>query len=74
MRLIEPRPFADPELAARKLVEIANGVEAVQDARIYVELVNAPFLAAGGSGDDFAPGSRGASRRAGCGGTRAAPT
>jgi hypothetical protein len=36
--------YADPEAAARKLVEIANSVEAVQDGRIYIELVNAPFL------------------------------
>ena len=39
-----------------KLVEIANGVEAVQDGRIYIERVNAPFLAAGGSGKDFRAG------------------
>ena len=38
------RPYADPEKAARKLVEIANGVEVVQDGRIYVELINGPFL------------------------------
>ena len=38
------------------LIEIANGVEAVQDGRIYIERVNAPFLAAGGSGDDFRAG------------------
>ena len=50
------RPFADPDAAARKIVEIANGVEAVQDGRIYIERVNAPFLAAGGSGDDFRAG------------------
>ena len=46
------RPLADPDAAARKIVEIANDVEAVQDGRIYIERVNAPFLAAGGSGDD----------------------
>jgi hypothetical protein len=46
-------PLADPDLAARKLVKIANGVEAVQDGRIYIERVNAPFLAAGSSGEDF---------------------
>jgi hypothetical protein len=28
MKFVQPRPFADPDLAARKLVEIANGVEA----------------------------------------------
>ena len=50
------RPFADPDAAARKLIEIANGVEAVQDGRIYIERVNAPFLAVGGSGDDFRAG------------------
>jgi hypothetical protein len=43
-------------LAARKLVEIANDVEAVQDGRMYIERINAPFLAAGGTGDDFRAG------------------
>ncbi|SHH15234.1 hypothetical protein [Bradyrhizobium erythrophlei] len=40
---------ADPDAAARKLVEIANATEAVQDGRIYVELVNGAFLEAGGT-------------------------
>ena len=51
MRFVEPRSFSNPNIAARKLVEIANGVEAVQDGRIYIERVNAPFLAVGGGGD-----------------------
>jgi hypothetical protein len=38
------RPFADPETAARKLIEIANSVEAAQDGRIFIELINGPFL------------------------------
>jgi hypothetical protein len=38
------RPFADPEKAARKLLEIANTVEAVQDGRIHIETINGPFL------------------------------
>ena len=50
------RPFVDPDAAARKLIEIANGVEAVQNGRIYIERVNAPFLAVGGTGDDFRAG------------------
>jgi hypothetical protein len=50
------RLLADPDAAARKLVEIANAVEAVQDGRIYIERVNGPFLAAGGTGDDFRAG------------------
>jgi hypothetical protein len=56
MRFVVPRPLADPDVAARKLVENANGVEAVQDGRIFIEKVNAPFLAAGGSEEDFRAG------------------
>jgi hypothetical protein len=37
------RPYADPETAARKLIEIANAVEAV-DGRIHIEKINGPFL------------------------------
>ena len=44
MKFINDRPYADPEKAARKIVEIANSVEAVQDGRIYIELINGPFL------------------------------
>jgi hypothetical protein len=31
MKFISDRPFADPDVAARKLIEIANSIEAVQD-------------------------------------------
>ena len=34
MKYAETGPYADPEKAARKLLEIANTVEAVQDGRI----------------------------------------
>ena len=44
MKFAAERPYADPEAAARKLIEIANSVEAVQDGRIHIELINAPFL------------------------------
>jgi hypothetical protein len=56
MKFVGPRPFVDPDAAARKLVEIANGVEAVQDGRIFIERVNEPFLAAGGNGEQFRAG------------------
>ena len=46
MKFVELHPFSDPDVAARKLVEIASTIEPVQDGRIYVELVNAPFLKA----------------------------
>ena len=34
MKFVEPSGFADPDVAARKLVEIANAVETVHDNRI----------------------------------------
>jgi hypothetical protein len=43
MKLAEARPYAEPKEAARKLIEIANSVEAVQDGRIHIELINGPF-------------------------------
>jgi len=49
MKFTTDRPYADPEAAARKLVEIANSVETVQDGRIHIELINLPFLRSGGS-------------------------
>ncbi len=53
MKFVEPSQFADPDVAARKLVEIANGTEAVQDGRIYIELVNGAFLEAGATPDQY---------------------
>jgi len=44
MQYVEPRPYADPEAAMQKLLEIANGVEPVQDGRIHIERINGPFL------------------------------
>ena len=44
MRYAADRPYSDPEKAARKLLEIANAAEAVQDGRIHIEKINAPFL------------------------------
>jgi hypothetical protein len=44
MKYAATRPFADPEAAARKLLEIANATEAVQDGRIHIEKLNGPFL------------------------------
>jgi hypothetical protein len=44
MKYTTDRPFADPEKAARKLLEIANSVEAIQDGRIHIEKINGPFL------------------------------
>jgi hypothetical protein len=44
MKFVAARQLADPEVAARKLLEIANSVEPVQDGRIHIEKINWPFL------------------------------
>jgi hypothetical protein len=36
--------------------KIASTVESVQDGRIHIELVNLPFLQAGGSPDEYRAG------------------
>ena len=44
MKFSPDRPYSDRDAAVRKLLEIANTVEAVQDGRIRIEKINAPFL------------------------------
>ena len=44
MKLTADRPFADPEKAARRLLEHAQAFEVIQDGRIYIERINGPFL------------------------------
>jgi hypothetical protein len=44
MKFVEPGPFADPDAAARKVMELANAFEPVQEGRIYIEKINEPFL------------------------------
>ena len=44
MKFTPDRPYTDPEKAARKLIEITNATEAVQDGRIYIEKINGPML------------------------------
>jgi hypothetical protein len=56
MKFVAGGAFTDPDAAARKLVEIANTTESVQDGRIYIELINYAFLAAEGSPAEFRSG------------------
>jgi hypothetical protein len=57
MKYTADRPFADPAQAARKLVEIASTIEPAQDGRIYIELLNGPFLFShGGSPVEYGAG------------------
>ena len=57
MKYATNRPFADPEKAARRILEIANSIEAIQDGRIHVEKINGPFLFRdGGSPAEYGAG------------------
>ena len=59
MKHAEPRPYADPETAARQLVQLASSIEPAQDGRIFIEKINAPFLfTLKGSGSEFRAGLR----------------
>ena len=57
MKFTSDRPFADPEKAARKILEIASTVEPIQDGRIHIEKINGPFLfKEGGSPAEYGAG------------------
>jgi hypothetical protein len=53
MKFIEKRLYAEPALAARRLLEIANTIEPVQDGRIHIEKINEPFLREGGTPAEY---------------------
>ncbi|MBR0696754.1 hypothetical protein [Bradyrhizobium lablabi] len=44
MKFADTRPYADPEKAARKIMEIANGLEPYMDHRLLIERLNEPML------------------------------
>ena len=43
-KFVEPRPSADPDVAARKLLEIANAHEPYMDGRILIGRLNGAML------------------------------
>ena len=57
MKYTADRPLANPEKAARKLMEIASTIEPIQDGRIHIEKINGPFLfSEGGSPAEYGAG------------------
>ena len=44
MKYAAERLFAEPDKAARRLLEHAHAFEPIQDGRIYIEKLNGPFL------------------------------
>jgi hypothetical protein len=49
----EEGPFPTPEAAERKLLELANAVEADHAGRLSVAVINKKFRDAGGSYDEY---------------------
>ncbi|MET4387527.1 hypothetical protein ABIB73_003282 [Bradyrhizobium sp. F1.4.3] len=59
MKLVTERAFADPEVAARHLVQMASGTGPVQDGGVHIEKINYPFLyTLKGNGAEFGAGMR----------------
>jgi hypothetical protein len=53
MKFVTPSKFTDPDTAARKLLEIANGIEADHAGRVEIGTINRQFREAGGSYDEY---------------------
>jgi hypothetical protein len=53
MKFKEDRAFAMPEAAERKLLELANAVEADHAGRLSVAIINTQFRKAGGSYEEY---------------------
>ena len=55
MKFVEDQPYAEPEAAAWRLLEIANATDAYQ-GKIDVGQINIIFLREGGSPDEYRAG------------------
>jgi len=53
MKFKEDRSFATPEAAEKKLLELANAIEADHAGRLSVGVVNTQFREAGGSYEEY---------------------
>ena len=53
LKFKEERPFANPEAAMAKLLEIANGIEADLAGHIAFGAINHAFLSAGGNASEY---------------------
>ena len=53
MKFKEDNPLATPESAERKLLELANAIEADHAGRISVGVINKQFMTAGGSAEEY---------------------
>jgi hypothetical protein len=56
LNFVEERPYAKPEAAAKRLLEIANATESGAEGGIDVGQVNIVFLREGGRPDEYRAG------------------
>jgi hypothetical protein len=54
MNFKDDPPFANPDVAERKLLELPNAMEADPAGRLSVGVLNMQFMAAGGSTAEYA--------------------
>jgi hypothetical protein len=53
MKFKDEPPFANPDVAERKLLKLANAMEADPAGRLAVEIINRQFRDAGGSYEEY---------------------
>jgi hypothetical protein len=54
MKFLQERPFANVDVAVKKLLEMANGIEPDHAGRLQAAIINTQFMAAGGNGPEYA--------------------
>ena len=74
MKFATERPYADPEKAARRIMQHARAFEPVQDGRTYFEAINYPMLDKDRARRNTGPGCSSRSKAIGWTIIRAAPT
>jgi|ERR1700730_16912297 hypothetical protein len=57
------RPLANVDTAVRKLLEIANGIEADHAGRLQIGTINSQFVSAGGTYDEYSAAVKAAIER-----------
>jgi hypothetical protein len=63
LKFTEERPFASVDAAVKKLLEIANGLEADHAGRLQIGTINGQFIAAGASVAEYKAALRAAVER-----------
>ena len=60
MKFKDDRPYATPEAAERKLLELANAVESDHAGRLSVAVINKQFREAGGTYEEYGAAAKAA--------------